>query len=195
VPEVIGRFTSGEATSESTDPATQAWNCSLGSLAQIGLELSKRHLNRVQVRRIFGQIAKRRAARLDRLANPGGLMRRKAVNHDNILALERRGQTLFDISQEFLSGHRAVNGLRRCHAMPPQRGHEGDCLPVPLRHAAHQPLTAGTAAIQPHHLGVGGCLIDEHQPGRVKQALFSHPAPPGARHVGAFLLRRAQGFF
>jgi hypothetical protein len=34
VPEVIGRFTSGETTSESTDPATQARNCSLGSLGE-----------------------------------------------------------------------------------------------------------------------------------------------------------------
>ena len=79
--------------------------------------------------------------------------------------------------------------------MSPQSGHEGDRLPMPLRHMAHQPRAAGAPAIQPHHLGVGGRLIDEHQPGRVKHALFSHPAPPGPRYVGALLLRRAQGFF
>jgi hypothetical protein len=49
--------------------------------------------------------------------------------------------------------------------------------------------------MQPHHLGIGGCLIDEHQPGRVKHALFSHPASPRLRHVCALLLRRAQAFF
>jgi hypothetical protein len=35
-----------------------------GSLAQISLELAERHLDRVQVRRIFGQIAKHRTARV-----------------------------------------------------------------------------------------------------------------------------------
>jgi hypothetical protein len=38
----------------------------------------------------------------------------------------------------------------------------------------HQSLAADASAMQPHHLGIGGCLIDEHQPGRVKHALFSH---------------------
>ena len=38
-------------------------------------------------------------------------------------------------------------------------------------------------------------LIDEHQPGRVKHALFSHPASSRPRHVRTLLLRRAQAFF
>jgi hypothetical protein len=79
--------------------------------------------------------------------------------------------------------------------MPTQRGHEGDGLPVALRHMAHEPLAAGATTMQPHHLGVGRGLINEHQPGRLKHALFSHPATPCARHVRAFLLRRAQSFF
>ena len=80
-------------------------NCPLGGLAQIGLEFAERHLDRVQVGRIFGQIAKRRAACLDRLANAGNLMGRQVVDHDDIVAFERRGETLFDISQELLSCH------------------------------------------------------------------------------------------
>jgi hypothetical protein len=53
----------------------------------------------------------------------------------------------------------------------------------------------GATAVQPHHLGVGRGLINEHQPSRIKHALFSHPAPLGARYVRALLLRRAQRFF
>ena len=64
-----------------------------------------------------------------------------------------------------------------------------------LRDMIHQSLAADAPAMQPHHLGIGGCLIDEHQPGRVKHALFSHPASPRPRHVCALLLRRAQAFF
>jgi len=55
--------------------------------------------------RVLGQIAKRRAARFNRLANASGFVRRKVVDHDDILALEGRGQTLFDISQELGSVH------------------------------------------------------------------------------------------
>jgi hypothetical protein len=38
-------------------------------------------------------------------------------------------------------------------------------------------------------------LIDEHQPGRIEQALFAHPAPACPRHVRSLLLGRPQGFF
>ena len=69
----------------------------------------------------------------------------KVVDHDDILGSERRGETLFDIGQEFLSSHGAVDCLRR----------QGDCLPVPLRPMADQPLAARATAIQPHRLGVG----------------------------------------
>jgi hypothetical protein len=47
----IGSFAGGEGPCEATDPAAQARNCPLGSLAQIGLELAERHLDRVQVGR------------------------------------------------------------------------------------------------------------------------------------------------
>src|SRR6202035_870804 len=105
MPEIIGSFAGSEGTRESADPAAQARNCSFCGLAQIGLELAERHLDRVQVRRVFGQIAKRRTARFDRLADTGGLVRRKIVDHDDILALEGRGETPLDIGQELLSSH------------------------------------------------------------------------------------------
>jgi hypothetical protein len=48
----------------------------------------------------------------------------------------------------------------------------------------------GPTAAQPHHLGIGGSLVDEDQVGRIKHALFSHPALARSRHVRALLLRR-----
>jgi hypothetical protein len=74
VPEIVGSFAGCKLGWEAADAAAQARNCPLGGLAQIGLEFAERHLDRVQVGRIFGQIAKRRAACLDRLANAGNLM-------------------------------------------------------------------------------------------------------------------------
>jgi hypothetical protein len=38
-------------------------------------------------------------------------------------------------------------------------------------------------------------LIDEHQPGRIEQTLFAHPASACPRYVRALLLRCAQAFF
>jgi hypothetical protein len=60
-----------------------------------------------------------------------------------------------------------------------------------LRLMIHQPLAADATAVKPHHLGVGGSLIDEHQRGRIKQTLFAHPASACPRYVRALLLRRA----
>lgn len=119
----------------------------------------------------------------------------KVVDRDDIPAFEGWGKALLDIGQKPLPGHCPVDGLRRPHAMPTQRAHQGDGLPVALRDMPHQPLGANATAVQPHHLGVGRSLINEDQSGRIKHALFSHPAPPRPCYVRAFLLGRAQGFF
>src|SRR6516164_10920126 len=66
---------------------------------------------------------------------------------------------------------------------------------MPLWHTTDQALAAPATAAQPHHLGIGGGLVDEHKVRRIKHALFSHPASARPRHVRALLLRRAQAFF
>ena len=55
--------------------------------------------------RVLGQIAKRSAARFNRFAYASRFVRRKIVDHDDILALEGRGQTLFDVGQKLGSIH------------------------------------------------------------------------------------------
>src|SRR5262245_54612604 len=64
-----------------------------------------------------------------------------------------------------------------------------------MRHTADQSLTARATAAQPHHLGIGGGLVEKHQSGRIKPALLSNPASARAGDVGAFLFRRAQTLF
>ena len=51
---------------------------------------------------MFGQIAKRRAARFDRLADTGSLVCRKIVDHDDILAFEGRSEIPFDMAKNFV---------------------------------------------------------------------------------------------
>jgi hypothetical protein len=61
-----------------------------------------------------------------------------------------------------------------------------------------EPLTARSAPIEPHHLGVDGSLVDKHQAMR----LVLHPGlallrPKAALSldIGARAFRRHQGFF
>ena len=120
---------------------------------------------------------------------------RDKITSIDVLTPEGWGQTLFNVRQELLSSHRAVDRTRCSHAMPTQSGYERDRRPVAVRHTAHQSLAAAATTVQPHHFGIGRSLIDEHQPGQLKHALFSHPALARPCHVRALLLRRAQAFF
>jgi hypothetical protein len=58
-----------------------------------------------------------------------------------------------------------------------------------------QPLTARTAAAQPHHAGIRPAFVDEHQLCRVKHTLPSHPTSALASDLRALLLRSVQSFF
>jgi hypothetical protein len=57
-----------------------------------------------------------------------------------------------------------------------------------VRRVTDQSLSAQAATAQAH-------LVDEHQAGRVKQTLLSHPASAFARNFCALLLRRVKSFF
>jgi hypothetical protein len=59
---------------------------------------------------------------------------------------------------------------------------------------ADQAFAARATAAQPDHFSVGGGLVDEYQPGRIKHGLLSFPAPARPGDVPAPVLRRAQAF-
>jgi hypothetical protein len=80
MPEAVGSLPGGEVTSERANSAAQAKNCSFRRRAQTGFQLAERHLDGVQVRRVLGQIAKRGAARCNRLTNASRFVRRKIVD-------------------------------------------------------------------------------------------------------------------
>jgi hypothetical protein len=80
-------------------------------------------------------------------------VRREVVDDDDI-ALERWHETLFDIRQEGLSGHGAIKHAWRGHSIAAQAGHEGDRLPVSVRHMADEPIAAQATAAKPQHFGI-----------------------------------------
>src|SRR6516164_3272742 len=116
----------------------------------------------------FRQIAKRRTACFDDLADTGGLVGRKIVDHYDVVPLEGWSKTALDVGQESLPGHCPVDCARRRHAIVAQSGYEGDRLPMTLWHKVHQPFAADAAAVQPRHLSIGRSFIDENQPGRIE---------------------------
>ena len=119
----------------------------------------------------------------------------KVVGHDNVVAFEDRNQTLLDIGQEHLSGHSAFDHHRRRHLVVTQGGHEGDRLPVPKRGQADQPDASRRTPSEPHHIGGDRGLVDEHQVGGIKHALFSDPASARTGDVCSLPLRRLQTLF
>jgi hypothetical protein len=76
-----------------------------------------------------------------------------------------------------------------------KRGYESDRLPGSLRHIINHPLATWSAAIEPHHVGTDGGLVDKDQMGGVKQALLSDPAPPCPSHVRPLPFGCPQIFF
>ena len=110
-------------------------------------------LKLVQIRRVFGRIAKHRTARFDRLADTGGLVRRNIVEHEDTARHTPR--------TSFQSLSRQLSACS--HAMPTK-------LIVFNAPVGHDRLPRTHRPCSRIHFGICGCLIDEHQPGRVKPA-------------------------
>lgn len=195
MPEVVGTFLSGDAWQERANGPAETGKRSLGGLAQERLELAERHLDRVEVGRVLGQIAKCRPRILDRLTDACTFVNIDVVYDDNIAAPERRNQALLDVSTEYLCGHGPVDHHRGDHFVVTQGGHKGDRLPLSTRGMPDEFDASRTATPEPHHLGGDRSLVDKHQVGGIKHALLSHPAAARPRHVGAVLFRRPQTLF
>jgi hypothetical protein len=136
-----------------------------------------------------------RACSLDRRANAGAAMSRQIVHDDEIARIERWHQHLFDIGQEGIAVHRAVEDHGRGQAAQPQRSGEGGCLPVAVRHGRAAALPPFGAASEPGHLGGRTGLVDEDQALGVEIRLLVEPRPAPRGDVGPFLLAGVRRFF
>lgn len=191
----IGAFLWTERLYDATDPAQQAWNCVLGGLAQMRLQFAERHLDRIEVGRVWRQITQCRARRFDRLGNAGHLVHWQIIHRDDVAALECWNQTLPHVKQKHGSIHGALQHERRGHSAQAQAGHKGDGFPMTVRRVIDQPLAARATAANPYHRGVGRRLVDKDQPCRLEHPLLAHPASARADHLGASLLGGVQSFF
>src|SRR4051812_18802326 len=101
--EIVGTFLRAQLWDERADCSIEAWYSSRRNLAQEGLEFAVRHLDRVEIGRVFRHVTKCRSRFLDRFQNAGPEMDPAIVHHNNVVALEHGKQALFDIGEEHLA--------------------------------------------------------------------------------------------
>ena len=138
MPEVVGAFLSTEHCNERANRSQEVWNSPRGNLAQQRFEFAVRQLDRIEVRRILRQIAKRCPTTFDCFLDASDFVRRKFVHHHDIAAPERRNQALLHISEEHFSIHGPVDHHGCRHFIVTQGGHESNRLPCPKWHLADQ---------------------------------------------------------
>src|ERR1700681_3311543 len=193
--EVVGTFSSTEAWQERANGSPKTRNRSLGGLAQKCFEWAEGQLDGIEVGRVLGQVTKCRPCTLDRVPYARAFVSADIVHHDDIAALENRNQGLLDIGLEHLCVHGTLDHHRGSHFIVTQGCHEGDRLPFSTRGTPDHLDASRTATPKSHHPGGDRSLVNKHQPGRIKHALLSNPAPARPGHVGALLFCRPQTLF
>src|SRR5215470_20024855 len=161
--EIVVTFARAETWDEGANGSMQCGDGACGDLAQVSLEFAEGRLDGVKVGGILRQIAKGCARRLDRLAHASDFMGSKIIDHHDVVSLQCWHEALFDIGAEHFSGHRSVDHHRCHHLVTTKRRYESDRLPGPLRHVINHPLAAWSAAVEPHHVGTDGRLVDKDQ--------------------------------
>ena len=195
MPEIAHAFRRIDCPNERSDTSVQSFDCALGSLAQATLDGMERQLDGVEVGRILRQESEACANTPESLLDPSDLVEGHIVSHHNVSMLERRRQTLLDVSQECFAVHRPLNEHRSHDASLTQASDERYRLPVPHGRVRDQAFSARAPAVQAHHIG-GDCrLIDEYEAGGIKPTLLTDPASARASHVGALALLGPQAFF
>ena len=195
MPEVVGAFSGKERGYERSDRSVKTGQCSLSRLAELCLEFAERHLDGIEIGRVFGEIAQCRPRLLDRFLDPRNLMGVQIVHHDDVAAPEYRGQALLDVGSEDISGHGAFDDHGADHFVVTQASYERNCFPISERSRADQSDTSWSASSEPDQIGANGGFVDKYQPGRLKHALLLHPTSSGARHVRSLPFCRPQAFF
>jgi hypothetical protein len=152
-------------------------------------------LDRAEVWRVGREVAQPSARRLDCRAGAGTSMRWQIVHHDEIARSQRRRRHLFDVGEERLSVHRAVEHHGRGQAAQAQGSGEGGRLPMTMRDGRTAALAPWGAATRTGHLGGRSGLIDEDQALGIEVRLRVEPSLALRGDVGPLLFVGVRGFF
>lgn len=163
MPHVIEAFGGAEEVEGVGDELLEFFNGPLGGGSQEGLELGERQFDWVQVGAVGGQEQQAATRCLDRIAGLLTLVRGEVVEDHDVAGVERRHHVLLDVGHEQIAVHRTVDHQRCLEAVGRQQPHEGDRLPLAVRHAVHDSLAPRSTAVGPRHPGVGSGLVEELQ--------------------------------
>src|SRR5438067_530877 len=100
--KIVGAFAGCKSSEDFADCGADGFDGARGGLAQKMLDLGEDLLDRVQIRRVFGQEEELGAGRANQLAYGFGFVTAEIV-HDHDVARTKRGdEDLFDIGPEAL---------------------------------------------------------------------------------------------
>jgi hypothetical protein len=166
-----------------------------GGLAQVGLELGKGQLDRVQIRTVGRQVMDLGPADGDQFADPRHLVGREVVEDDHVTRTQLRAEDLLKIGGENITIESSLDQKGSRDGFQAQCRQKGGALPVAVRNGGDTALAHRRAPIEPGHLGVEPGFVDEDQAARIPARLFLPPSGAGRLNVGPILLGGARRFF
>jgi hypothetical protein len=152
-------------------------------------------LDRIQVRAVGRQKHQMRARVTDHVTHCLSLVAAKIIQHDDVSWFQGFEKFVSDISLEGLAVDWPIEHSWRVDPVTAQRGQEGHCLPMAMRHMGDEPLAAGTPATQRRHVGFDPGLVDEDQTALINLALMGLPSGAVTSELWPQLFSRKNGFF
>ena len=186
----------GDGSQGRAEGGVDAFDGAGRGFAQQAFDLGPGRLDRVQIRRVAGQIEVGEVRLVEQGTYGLGLVGAEIV-HDQ----DRIGSGAAQLGQEHLlqpgAEHRAVGGSRDAHGgndpLRPKRPQDGDAFPMTARCRTGGTLTAGAPGMRADEVGAGSALIDEHKAfhGDARDRL--RPEAALLLDRGPVLLARTQG--
>jgi hypothetical protein len=133
VQEEIGAIGSGEAGEEFAEPSAQRRHGTLSSFAQQCFGLIERLLDGVEIRRVLGKVAECGTDGFDGFGDTVDLVSCGIVHDDDIAGPKGGRETLFDLGEEGISGHRPFDDEGSDHFVVAETCDEANGLPTFVR--------------------------------------------------------------
>lgn len=173
----------------------QFFDCSGGSLAELGFELGEDLFDWVEVRTVGRQVVKVRALRFDGLADALDLVGGQIIHDDDVAGFQGGNKELLRPGPESLAIHGPIQRHGSGEAVVAKGCEERGCAPMAVRCFHQQPVTDGTAATAAHHVGCKAGLVDEGETVDVEGGLLFHPIFTRCLDVRPVLLGGVKSFF
>jgi hypothetical protein len=169
--DVAQTFVWGEFFEDGADGSPSCLDCSWVLFAQQRFDLGEDLFDWVEVGAVGRQEDHPGTGGPDRLSNLDALVAAKIVEHDDVAGAQGWDEDFADIAKKALAVDRPVEDAGCDDPVVAQRRHQGERLPVAVRHLGNQSLAAGSPSPQPGHVRLDPGFVDEHKAFAVDQPL------------------------